>query len=237
MKAGLFMGRIRNKGSLYFQRIENSTKVKLPDCKAWVVRMDAINTKDNIEDPFSEEVGKFAYSIKKTAEEFSRIFEGAIVYAESDEISIVFLDKIRIESLVGSAEAGKVNSLMSQYVYKIFNSFSNTEMMFDTKVFSIHSDKVVSYLKYRMIYAEVYTINYYSKDMKYSERIGKSNSYMKNKLADIGIKWAQLNPHSREGSLYINGEVFYGGPGMIEETLKSRFVMENNFVYDTIDEF
>ena len=97
MKAGLFMGRIRNKGSLYFQRIENSTKVKLPDCKAWVVRMDAINTKDNIEDPFSEEVGKFAYSIKKTAEEFSRIFEGAIVYAESDEISIVFLDKIRIE--------------------------------------------------------------------------------------------------------------------------------------------
>lgn len=231
------MGKRSNRGSLYFQRIENSTKIKLSDCKAWVVRMDAINTKDNVEDPFSEKKGKFAYSIKETAKEFSCIFEGSIVYAESDEISIIFLDKIKIESLVGSAEAGKINSLMSQYVYKTFNSFSDTEMMFDTKVFSIHSDKIISYLKYRMIYAEVYTINYYSKEMKYSERIGKSNSYMKNKLSDIGIKWEKLNPHSREGSLYINGDVFYGGPGRIEDILKSRFVIENNFIYNTVDEF
>lgn len=194
--------------SNYFQRIEGSYDLNINSEKITVIRADAkFTTKNgfNLINMNSE----FVIAIRKTAKELSEILR-TIVYVQSDEINIIFLDNIIINNQIGKKKTRKINSYITQLIFEIFNkNFSkNSTIYFDVKTFGIDNNKLFSYLNYRFIYCKNYFITQVLKQNNVPNNltIKKTNQQREDILREkYNINTNDYDLYLRMGCIYLFG--------------------------------
>ncbi len=137
----------------YFLQIQNKYNMRLSISEPLVIRFDGKDvTKDNTINLFDIYNGSFADSIEKTVKFFTAKYHAFSIFG-SDEISFIFPDPMSIISdldVEKSNRSNKIISLFSQYLFNYFNSLYKGRIIFwDVKAFSIHKEKLSSYIKYR----------------------------------------------------------------------------------------
>ena len=192
----------------FFKNIEDRYKSKISIKKPLVIRLDGKGvTKNPYIDLYDESVGSFSDSLKKTAKFISEKFR-CISYASNDEINIVFENPYILSRIYKSVDIQKINSLLSQEVFYIFNKFMGTKnpIYFDCRCFNIPEDKILSYLRYRVNSSTNTSIQYFAKrNIEKEKRHGKQLSYIINYLEENIPSYKTRTVYQKEGFIYIKG--------------------------------
>lgn len=137
----------------YFLQIQNKYNMRLSISEPLVIRFDGKDvTKDNTINLFDIYNGSFTDSVEKTVRFFTAKYHAFAIFG-SDEISFIFPNPMTIISdldIEKSNRSNKIISLFSQYLFNYFNSlYKGRTIFWDVKAFSIHKEKLNSYIKYR----------------------------------------------------------------------------------------
>ncbi len=209
----------------YFFQLQKKYNMRLSTKMPLVVRFDGRQVTKNKDINLMENYnGSFFHSLEKTAEYFSKKYHCFSIFG-SDEISFIILDaKIVIEDLEPSdktTHSHEIIALFSQYFFDYFNHFDlHKKIFWHGKCFSIPSNKVSSYVKYRSGIIKNVLVTYFS---------------IKNNINDNGssliekISVCENMPNYKELEEMIDGILYYDGNRIDLDTfLKNGEIKECN---------
>lgn len=193
----------------FFKNIENRYKNKISLKKPLVLRLDGKGvTKNPNIDLTDDNEGSFSYALQKTGKYISNKYR-CITYMSNDELSIVFEKPIIIKKMLKTTDIQKINSLLSQEIFYIFNKYILTEtepIYFDCRCFNIPENKVMSYLKYRYKSSYNTSIQYFAKrSVSTEKRHGVELVKIIENLESEVPTFKERSSYQREGAIYIGG--------------------------------
>ena len=192
----------------FFKNIENRYKSKISVKKPLVIRFDGKGiTKNPFINLLDEKEGSFSDALKKTAKFISGKYR-CISFISGDELNLVFENPLTLISYIKSVDIQKINSLLTQELFYIFNKYINAvkPIYFDCRCFNIPKDKIDSYLLYRVNSASNTAIQYFAKKNIDKElRHGKHLDFIINYLENNIPSYAERTVYQREGFIYIKG--------------------------------
>lgn len=192
----------------FFRNIENRYKSKISVKKPLVIRFDGKGvTKNPYINLLDEKDGTVSDSLKKTAKYMSEKYR-CISYVSNDEISLIFEKPFILNRIFKSVDIQKINSLLSQELFYIFNKFMNTvnPIYFDCRCFNIPEDKVNSYLKYRVNSSANTSIQYFAKkNIDKDKRHGLQLDLIIKYLEENIPSYKTRTIYQKEGYIYVKG--------------------------------
>ena len=193
----------------YFKTIEDKYSCKVSLEKPIIIRLDGKDvTKNPSIDILSTEKKSFSDALKFTAKYLSLKYN-CIVICSTDELSCIFLDGNEFKKRFKSNKCQKSSSLLSQEVFLIFNKYYEKSIIFfDARAFNIPRDKIVSYIKYRVISAKNVNITYLSKKaFPYILRKNKKMIQLENMLLNTRFSSILNQEYINKGYIFFNGEI------------------------------
>lgn len=195
----------------FFKNIENRYKNKISLKKPLILRLDGKGvTKNPNIDLLDEGENSFSCALKRTGKYIAEKYR-CITYISNDEINIIFENPIFISKIFKSIDIQKINSLISQEVFFIFNKYFNTiniknPIYFDCRCFNIPENKVYSYLKYRYKSSINTSIQYFAKryiDVKkrHGIKLNEIVYHLENEIPTFKDRTF----YQKEGFIYIKG--------------------------------
>ena len=154
-----------------------------------VINLDGKNTtKDKEKNIIEMYKGSFRDTLEQAAKYFSKKYNCLAIFG-ADEISFIFKDPMLLINDLNSDKntfSTEIIALFSQYFFDYFNSLYKGEKIFwHSKCFSIHSEKIFSFIKYKSKLIQVLHTTYFLKHkgvidagkIKLDEKIKLCNSY------------------------------------------------------------
>lgn len=192
----------------YFNEIQKKYTMKLSSNKTLVIRLDGKDvTKDeNINFLYSHK-GSFLSALKDAAKYFSKKY-GCFAYCGTDEISFILENpKLLFEDIQSDTSyfSQETISVFSEYFYDFFiNSYKDRKIFWHAKCFSIPTEKINSYIKYREKIIQNVIVTYFLKknnirnvgNEKLNKRIDTCKTFSEYKLLEDEML----------GNLFYNGD-------------------------------
>lgn len=154
-----------------------------------VINLDAKDTTKNKEKNIIEMYkGGFRYTLEQTARYFSERYNCLAIFG-ADEISFIFEQPMQLVNDLNSDNntfSTEIISVFSQYFFDYFNSINKEEKVFwHGKCFSIHNEKIISFLKYKSRLLQLLNTTYFLKHkgvlnagkLKLEQKLELCNSY------------------------------------------------------------
>ena len=191
----------------YFYNIQKKYSMRVSTQKPLVIRLDGKDaTKNKNINLLDTSTNGFLDALIKSASFFTEKYQCYAVFG-SDEISFIFPSTdILLKDLDSdrTTHSHEIISVFSQYFFQYFNNFDKHKIVFwHAKCFSIESEKIVSYVKYRSRSIENVLATYFLK----RNNVSFDNSTLeqnKEKCCELP-DYASLAPHIN-GYLYFNGK-------------------------------
>lgn len=213
----------------YFYNIQRKYSMRLSTKETLIIRLDGKNiTKNKTIDLMDEKEKSFMYAMEQSAKYFSEKYKCYAIYG-SDEISFIMKQpNLLFEDLSKESDthSNEVISLFSQMFFYYFNNFDKNKLVFfHAKCFSIPTEKILSYMKYRSRSIENVMVTYFLK--KNACHMPEEN--LEEKIARCKkIKEYQKLERYQKGKLVYNGKKlklkeFLEGKEIPEENLENRF--------------
>ena len=192
----------------YFYNIQLKYSMRLSKTMPLVIRLDGKNvTKDkNIDLLDRKTENSFSNSLEKTVKYYTEKYNCFAIFG-SDEVSFICTEPRVIIKDLDSEEpyfSNEVISLFTQYFFDYFNEFDKHKKVYwHGKCFSIHNEKIESYVKFRSRIIENVMTTYflvskggYNGNEKLESRINKCKQFSDyDNFKDI-----------QRGILYYNGK-------------------------------
>lgn len=193
----------------FFKNIENRYKSKISLKKPLVIRFDGKGVTKNIYiNLIDEREGSFSDCLKKTAKYMSEKYR-CVSYVSNDEINLVFESPVILNRLFKSVDIQKINSLISQEIFYVFNKFMNTKnpIYFDCRCFNIPENKIDSYLLYRANSSANTSLQYFAKkNIEKEKRHGIQLNLIEQYLEKNIPSFKTRTIYQKEGFIYIKGK-------------------------------
>ncbi|MEG2235819.1 MAG: hypothetical protein RR144_05220 [Clostridia bacterium] len=182
----------------YFLQIRKKYSMRVSSKNPLIINLDGKDvTKNNDINILEMYKGSFRYSMDKAAAFFTEKYNCLCIIG-GDEISFIIENPIELVNDLNSdndMSSVEISSMFSQYFFEYFNKFyENDIIFFHGKCYSINSDKIKSFIKYKskLIVNLVTTYFLKKKDIhnfgntKLSEKIKMCNEYIDyKKFSDI----------------------------------------------------
>ena len=188
--------------------IQKKYTMKLSSNKTLVIRLDGKDvTKDeNINFLYSHK-GSFLSALKDAAKYFSKKY-GCFAYCGTDEISFILENpKLLFEDIQSDTSyfSQETISVFSEYFYDFFiNSYKDRKIFWHAKCFSIPTEKINSYIKYREKIIQNVIVTYFLK----KNNIRNVGNEKLNKRIDMCKTFSEYKLLEDEmlGNLFYNGD-------------------------------
>jgi len=212
--------------SNYFLQIKKKYSMQVSSKEPLVINLDGKNVTGNSEINILEIYkGSFRNILEQSAKYFSQRYNCFAIFG-ADEISFIFEEPMKLIDTLNSDKntfSTEIISVFSQYFFDYFNNCydSNDKVFWHGKCFSIHLNKINSFIKYKSKLIEVLTTTYFLKNkgvpnagiIKLDKKIEMCNTY-----GDY-----EKQKESQKGILYYNGKKID-----IEEYLNGNIVEIDN---------
>lgn len=210
----------------YFGQIRKKYSMRISTKEPLVINLDGRNVtknKDiNIIDVYE---GSFLVSLEKTVKYFTKKYNCLAIFG-ADEVSFIFEKPMNLVNDLNTdknTSSNEIISVFSQIFYDYFNHFDiHKKIFWHGKCYSIHQEKINSYIKYKSKLIQVLITTYFLKKknvidagkIPLQEKIVKCNEYKDyEQIANI-----------EKGILYYKGKKIE-----LEEFLKGRIKEVDNF--------
>lgn len=222
----------------YFRQIQNKYSMRISLKNPLVIRLDGKNvTKNKSLDLLNNYEGSFLYNLEKTVKYFAQKYHCYAIFG-SDEVSFIFINPRQVIEDLDREKNDRTNEIVSmfaQYFFDYFNGLNhNIKVFWHAKCFSISSDKIKSYIKYRSGIIKNVMTTYYLK---------KKNINMGNEKLNIKEQECEkyddiyILKNVQDGIMYYNGErinlqEFYKGN---IEVIEERNDLNQDMFLDLLD--
>lgn len=191
----------------YFLQIRKKYSMRVSSKEPLIINFDGKDVTKNKDFNILEEYkGSFRYAICLAAKYFSNKYKCLCIYG-GDEISFIFenpMDLINDINSDNNTFSTEIISVFSQYFFDYFNRFYDGEkIFFHGKCFSIHKDKIKSFIKYKSKLIEVLTTTYFLK----KNNVHKAGNIKLNEKIDMCLKYPEYNKfiNIQKGVMYYSG--------------------------------
>lgn len=192
----------------YFGQIRKKYSMRVSTKEPLVINLDGRNVtknKDiNIIDIYE---GSFFVSLEKTVKYFTEKYSCLAIFG-ADEVSFIFEEPMVLVNDLNTDEntySNEIISVFSQYFYDYFNHFDTHKKVFwHGKCYSIHLEKINSYIKYKSKLIQVLITTYFLKKKNVSNA-GKLPLQEKLEECNQYADYKQIAKIER-GTLYYNGK-------------------------------
>ena len=222
--------------SNYFLQIKKKYSMQVSSKEPLVINLDGKNVTGNSKINIIEIYkGSFRDILEQSARYFSKKYTCFAIFG-ADEISFIFEEPMKLIDDLNSDRntfSTEIVSVFSQYFFDYFNSnLNNTDKIFwHGKCFSIHLNKINSFIKYKSRLMQVLTTTYFLKH-KGIPNAGIIKLDKKIEMCETYNDYVQQRD-SQKGTLYYSGKKID-----IEKYLNGSIVEidneENNFSNDHI---
>lgn len=190
----------------YFFQIQSKYNMRVSTTEPLVIRFDGKDVTKNKELNFFDIYnGSFTDAFEKTVKFFTEKYHGYSIFG-SDEVSFIFPDPMLVIADLDVDKCNRTNEIIALFSQIFFHHF-NTLYIKDTifwhgKCFSIPSEKLKSYIKYRSGSIKNVMVTYFLK---------KRNSNPGNIKLEEKIEVAKQFPDFKLLEDYQDGILYYDG--------------------------
>ena len=220
----------------YFYNIQTKYSMRVSRKEPLVIRLDGKDTAKNKNISLIDNYeNSFCDALKKSAKYFSKRYK-CMAFLGSDEISFIFKDPSIVINDLGSDKSNYSNeiiSVFSQYFFDHFNNFNkNNKVFWHGKCFTIHENKINSYIKYRSKLIENAMTTYFLIKNKSYE--GGMSLEDRNAMCSKIPEGEKLND-IKNGQLYLEGECIDLNEFLLGNVKKIIEEEQRNIVIDILD--
>ena len=170
----------------YFGQIRKKYSMRISTKEPLIINLDGRNVTKNKDIDIYE--GSILVSLEKSVKYFTEKYSCLSIFG-ADEVSFIFEEPMKLVNDLNTDQntySNEIISVFSQYFYDYFNHFdSHKKVFWHGKCYSIHSEKIKSYIKYKSKLIQVLITTYFLKKknlpdagkIPLSEKVKKCNEY------------------------------------------------------------
>ena len=192
----------------YFYQIRKKYSMRVSQKEPLVINLDGKNvTKNNELNIIDIYEGSFLNNLEKTVKYFTEKYQCLGIFG-ADEVSFIFEEPMILINDTNSDKSTysiEIISVFSQMFYDYFNHYdSHRKIFWHGKCFSIHTEKVKSYIRYKSKLIQVLVTTYFLKKKKIPDA-GRIPLEEKKKKCQEYSDYKRLQ-QLEKGILYLNGK-------------------------------